>query len=289
MRRFITLIVLAAIALPAHGETVDLGHILSGKVFPLSMSLKELDGNWRRFTATGSDPAPSAYTQMIGLMTSRKGMGAYHYYTKGYTVPATGGETYLVAYSPLTQPFDPSVFTRSEPPELQKLTPDTVLSLSLLNLRSIGSLTDIRPFDLNAEISDGSEGNKDKQSGPANSQESLKAVGLAFLMYTSDHDDVFPPMNDPATARRALAPYAPRIDDGKVDIFVQPDTNRLYIPNKILSKRKHAHIKNPAEMVMFYEGTPDKNGFRNVVYVDGHVKRLSESEWQVAKRQSKIP
>jgi hypothetical protein len=40
------------------------------------------------------------------------------------------------------------------PPTGAVLTPDSELALSLLDLQSIGSLEDIRPFDMNAEISE---------------------------------------------------------------------------------------------------------------------------------------
>jgi hypothetical protein len=86
------------------------------------------------------------------------------YYTKGQTL-TVGGETFLIAYRSrragtnfLQMAMEAEAKGR-EPDFAQlsgagKLTPDTPLSLSLVNVKSIAAIDDIRPFDLNQEIAE---------------------------------------------------------------------------------------------------------------------------------------
>jgi hypothetical protein len=64
------------------------------------------------------------------------GSFATSYYTKGQTV-SIGAETYIVAYSLLSL--------------VDKVSPDMTLNLSLLNLKTIGSMSNIRAFETIAE------------------------------------------------------------------------------------------------------------------------------------------
>jgi hypothetical protein len=64
------------------------------------------------------------------------GTFATTYYTKGQTV-SIGFETYIVAYSLLSL--------------TEKVAPETLLNLSLLNLKTIGTMSNIRAFETVAE------------------------------------------------------------------------------------------------------------------------------------------
>jgi hypothetical protein len=112
----------------------------------------------------------------------------------------------------------------------------------------------------------------------------LKQLGIAAIMYCEDYDEVFPPMKDAATVKKALMPYV------KADqIFIDPRTQQPYQPNTKMSKKQLAAIAYPDRTVLFYEASPAPDGKRGVVYADGHAKRLSESEWAIAKSKSGIP
>jgi hypothetical protein len=103
--------------------------IFGSKGIPTSVRLRELNSSWRAMGTNG--PLELGNFQMI-VNSSAGGSFAATYYTKGETV-TIGSETYIVAYS---------LFTL-----VDKVTPDLPLSLSLLNVKTIGSLSNIRPFD----------------------------------------------------------------------------------------------------------------------------------------------
>ena len=112
--------------------------VLSGTRFPLSLRFRDLDAAWRRVTVGGQTPGARP----------APGVGeADVYYTRGEIV-AVGAETYLVAYRQ-----DPASRARpavgAAPP---RRTLDTLLILSLLNLRASGSLLDIRPVNVQREV-----------------------------------------------------------------------------------------------------------------------------------------
>jgi len=86
------------------------------------------------------------------------------YYTNGRTV-SLGGETFLVAYRHrkpemnLMQMAMESGKSGSEPDFAKmasegKLTPESLLSVTLINARAIGTVSDIRPFHMEQEIAE---------------------------------------------------------------------------------------------------------------------------------------
>jgi hypothetical protein len=146
-------------SLPGTGQSSDLSSVLSGSSsLPLTLTLAQLDSNWRRMTITGDIDFGDG-TQVISALLGSAGVGVY--YTKGQTV-MLNNQTYLVAYQ--TQPrvlnianlmqMMKSAMQTSKPPAPQVLTPQTPLTLSLLNLGTVGSLTDIQPFNLATELAD---------------------------------------------------------------------------------------------------------------------------------------
>ena len=120
-----------------------------------------------------------------------------------------------------------------------------------------------------------------------------------MLQYTQDYDEKLPPMN-PATSFKqmqqgAKRPFAVRADTPvqvrlypytrNLGIFRHPLTLDIYRPNRSLSSRSITTITRPAEVVMFYEGRVGEDRMRNVLYMDGHVARIRESDWaRIAKR-----
>jgi hypothetical protein len=141
------------------GTGTDLSSVLSGSsTLPLSLTLGQLNSQWRRMTITGTFDLGSV-TQTLTSLLGSAGIGVY--YTQGQTV-SVGQTTYLVAYR--TQPNVLNVAgliqaiqtaqASGKPPAAERLTAQTPLSLALLNLQTSGSLTDIRPFDLSRELAD---------------------------------------------------------------------------------------------------------------------------------------
>jgi hypothetical protein len=261
----------------ADGQTLSMSEVLSGKIAPVLLKLEELDSSWRKVSVnSGSD---SGYLQAVASLYG----GASAYFTRGQTI-VIGTETYIIAYKPAAKPFDFTALTRSqEPPKPEKLKATTALWLSLLNLRTLGSLSDIRPFNLEEEIASGPDQKADTAALKSASISNLKQIGLAMLMYSQDYKETLPPMSDAGQTKVKLMPY---VKNEK--IFVQPDTKDLYRPNPALSRKKLADVAAPAETVAFYEPNP-MDGTRGAVFVDGHAKRIPEAEWAKVKKASKIP
>lgn len=293
MRKIVFLLLLMSLVIPACGQTqqsnpTNLKDLLSNQNLQFTVQLKDLNADWTRLNLGGGDAGMGGYMQMISSMF---GGSSNHYFTKGQTV-AFAGETFLVAYAFKSKPIDPSAMMGGKPPVQEKKTQDSPLTISLINLRTCGNLSDIRPFDLNEELAESTAPSvfeeaiseaKDK-SIEATSLSNLKQMGLSLLMYMQDYDEVLPPMGDAAKVKKVLYPY---VKDDK--IFINPITNKPYVPNAVLSLHREAQIESPSQMVVFYEDAPAPDGTRGVAFLDGHAKRIPESEWPKLKKASKIP
>jgi hypothetical protein len=275
--------VAAMVATPAYSQGPDLKDLLSGRNIPLTLKLKDLNADWRRVSIGGAESG--GYSQLLtGMLGSLLGgAGGGGYYTKGDTV-ALGGETYLIAYRTHVKEIDFTALMRgggdAGPPKPEPLTPDTPLTLSLLNLRSVGSISDIRPFNLEQEVA----GTAREQDGQASSARNLKQLGLGLQMYRQDYDEMFPPMPDAATLKPLIMPYLKN-----EAVFVHPETKEPYQPNKTLSRRPESSIEKPAETVAMFEASPDAQGGRTTLFIDGHVKWLKEESFQEALKSSLLP
>jgi len=151
----------------------DFAQLLSGRSHPLSVTLKELSGDWRRITLRGgaaasgnvavnvSGSSEGSTSQNNNMLTT--GGGGQAYVTRGQTVSANG-QTYLVAYILPSTALNLNTLLQAvatkTPPEMQVLTPESSLSLSLLNVRSIASIEDVRAFDMKSEIAQSQEAAK---------------------------------------------------------------------------------------------------------------------------------
>jgi len=295
MRRAVAVFAVAAalafMAQPSRGA--DLSDLLSGKTVPLTMQMKDLTGDWWRMSV--GDRSAMSDVGLFFLAMARGGVGgAGAYYTQGQTM-TLGEQPYLICYQAQPKPLNLARLMESgpEPPKLEKLTPETKLSLSLVNLRAVVSLNDIRPFSLEQEIaaSETEAGAVEEAvavpaaaARKAESLSNLKQMALASLMYANDYNEVMPPLKDPAAIKKLLQPYV-----RNEEIFINPFTKKPYMANAVLSGKKLRHIADPSSMVVFYEDSPAPDGTRGVSFLDGHAKRVTESEWVTLKKASKIP
>lgn len=277
---FLSLAVLARPAACQNGDLkpLDLKDLLSGGSVPLTRALKDLDGSWRSLSVSSPSDAANPATAYLALLSG--GTAPNTYYTQGNVV-TLGTETYIVAYRPKTAKIDFAALMQNggnNLPKPAKLTSGTPLLLSLLNLRTLGSLSDIQPFSLEEELK--SSATNVSEPSIAN----LKQIGLAMTEYTQDYDEKLPPMQSAAAVQKALFPYVK-----KADVFQQPQTHEPYLPNTSLSGRSLASFDNPATMVVYYEAGPGPDGMRAVLFLDGHAKLIHESEWPALKAASHIP
>lgn len=149
---------LALLAVPSAQAERETEQVLAGQVVPLTVTLRELTPEWRRVTIGGAaDASGGGMMGFFAMMFGGGGPAAPNaYYTRGQTVSLAPGEVFLVAYrAPSPQPDMAAMMRQgpgATPPAPEPLTPETQLSLALLNMRTITSLGDIRPFELQREI-----------------------------------------------------------------------------------------------------------------------------------------
>lgn len=296
MMRGVALAMLFLLLLPVSvwaaqvSPTMDFPTALSGTSIRLSMKMSEFDSSWRRVTVTGAQDLASSYAAMSGIPVGT-------HYTRGETV-SIAGETYLIAYSPPpnSAAMGFMMFGRSGA-TVEAVTAETPFALSLLNVRTMSSLSDIRPFDLEAELAAFAEANSRLQSimesrasvgvveaNDDGSLSNLKNVALAAQMFMADYDDKIPPVDTAEAFRKALEEYV-----ASDDVFQDPDTGELYAVNASLQGKSLSAIQDPAVLVLVYQPTPRDDGTRGVGFLDGHVKRVSDEEWQKLKAESGIP
>lgn len=129
----------------------DFAELISGKNLPLTLKLKNLDNNWRRLTVSNQSET-SNWLEIFGAISGALQTGTY--YTKGQTV-TTGSETYFVVYRLQSTQKDLRALVQSDSSTKftpAVLTPETTVTLSLLNLRTVNGLNDLVPFNLQQEI-----------------------------------------------------------------------------------------------------------------------------------------
>ena len=271
---------------PGRSQELSLQEVLAGKTVPLTLTFKDLTPEWRRFSLGGQ-------SDMSSFMRLAMGIGANSdvYYSKGQTF-TVGNETYAIAYRPKIKGTDLLAMMRGNPANVpvpqEKITPDTQLILALLNQRTMGSLMDIRPFDMAQEIAAanaegggaGGPGGQRPAALNAQSMSNMKQLGLGMMMYAQDHNETLPPMQDAASWKKAIMPYIKN-----EDVFVHPGTKAAYVPNPLMNGRHLADIAEPANTIAATEAAPSADGTLAVLYMDGHVKRLSPDQVTALKPQ----
>ncbi|HEY9614070.1 hypothetical protein [Allocoleopsis sp.] len=300
MRRTAIVLALTAV-LSLYGQRTDAAdfeQLLSGSLAPLNVKLKDLDSSWRQISISGQFEMGDLLQTYSNLFGGKGNSGVY--YTQGKTV-TFGGETYVIAYRLVSTSqgvsfrslIESTLGGGSKPSEIDRLTPETSLTLSLLNLRTIGSLNNIRPFNLKEELAASEQAYQyaiasyeKAQLETLNSQvsDNLTTLGSALLKYAEEHNGVLPQLNNSATVESALKEW---VEDQSA--FVHPNTSEPYQFNSSLSGKKLAEIPNPEQLVAFYEATSAKDGSRGVVFLDGRTERISSAQWSKVKQVSDLP
>jgi hypothetical protein len=289
----------------------DFQSLISGQQAPLNKQLKDLDSSWRQVAISGQ-------YEMGDLMKSWSGLfGAVGYnniyYTQGQTVRVSD-ETYVVAYRlPSSgKPLDFKAFfetamgafatgadcSATVSSSTPKITPETDISLSLLNVKTIGSLNDVRPFDLKADLAALEKMERESKAAceqakleqaklmtaSSSDESNLKNLGFALQSYANSHDGKLPNMKNADGVKVALKDFV--TDES---MFVNPETSEPYLPNPSLSGKKLADIANSYSVIAFYEANPAADGTVGVVMLDGFYQRMTPENWQKTKQESKLP
>ena len=282
----LALALLLSLSGAAQAQNSALKALLFSPTTTNALTLKDLNGDWRVMNV-GGDNGGAGGANFMTLWMSMLGGAANPSgcYTKGDTVNV-GGETFVITYRAAVKPVNFMALMGGN--NAQKLTPqepytpDTKLTLSLLNLKTLASFGDIHPFDLQAEIA----AHQPPPPPPATEEsvKNLKQLGIGLMQYVQDYDEALPPMKKYAKTQEVLLPY---IKD--VSVFTNPNTKEPYQANPVLSGAALAKIDSPSETVAFYEGSPAKDGTRAICFLDGHVKRIKETDWPALKAKNKIP
>lgn len=246
--------------------------LLAGKVHPLSITLKEMGTEWRQFTLTGGQNGMTDFVAAMARMRTGHA-GGETYYTRG-DVATCGEETFLVAYRVETGPIDfQAIMEEEEDLPVLPIDPDTVVTLSLLNLRMVGGMESIQPVE---------QARKARLRSVTISN--LKLLSLAIQMYSQDNNGQYPPLDTVEAMKAAIGGYL----GGADEMFIDPLTDEPFQPNKSLSRKKEADIDDPTSMAAIYQRTPGPDGLRAVGFVDGRAKFVNAEEWEKIKKASGI-
>jgi hypothetical protein len=282
----------------------DFQELISGKQAPLTKQLKDLDDSWRQIAISGQ-------YEMADLMkswTSLFGADFYNniYYTQGETVKVNQ-ENYIVAYRLASSGEPMNIFSMFENVmgtmggmtggdcaalvAPKSITSETTISLSLLNLKTIGSLNNVRPFDLETDLAllkkteqQSKEACEQANMAMVESQVSsnLQSLSSALHSYAEQNQDQLPDMSSLEAVESALQEF---VYDSSV--FYHPGTFEPFLVNASLSAKKLSELDT--EIVSFYEATPAADGTIGVVYINGLYQRLSPEEWKAVKEASNLP
>lgn len=298
------LLILAAWPVYVYSQTSSLRQLLSGSDVPTTIKAKDLTAEYRVVKAGDNMELTIMQMRMFDMnpLTALGGV----YYTKGDTVKIND-ITYLIGYRATEDPQELQRRMRDHDPgdnpfEPRKLVAGETLTLSLLNLRTAGSLNDVRAFDPTKDVMSDAEA-KALQINGANqkSVKNLRQLGLALRQYLQDYDETLPPMT-PATSFEqikqfsrtglinrstpvhvVLQPYMRNLD-----LVRHPVTKEIYRPNQSLSFKTESEFDRTYEIAAFYEASPAPDGTRAVAYLDGHVRREQETNWPRIREASGI-
>jgi len=320
MKRFLkskvksTLILLLAFSLSSTVMAKDnapknLYEVLKVRNIPSTIRVDQLTADWRYITFN-AEVTPD-YREMSLL-------------TKGKII-SLGEQQYLVAYHLQRLPSAPNFsaqeylieqwrrdYDRSAPQFLK----DSRLEISLLMLSDNRNFHEIKSFNPHTDVTGAPSMTAINRR---KSLSNLKQIALATFMYVQDYNETLPPMVAARSAdeiresntdsngfspgllppgmkppmpaditattpvQNLLMPYL-----GKKELFLQPTTHRPYLPNYKISQSPESKIDKPNETFLFYEDVPDADGWRCVAYADGHVKALTETQFQQQRKAQDI-
>lgn len=215
------LLLAGALAVPAAAQgqrSVEPADLFSGKGPASTLALKSLDQNWRRVTINGPAELKGGGVGQLagGFLGAMFGGGAPAGPTSApptYTQGATatfGGETFLVVYRPNLKSLDFMALMQAGPagklPAPERLTPDTPLTLTLVNVRSITSMGDFRPFNLQQELDESAKAADEEkrliqqlqQNGPGD----VAAPGVGLEAVDPDAPEKAAPAKKPAPKKK---------------------------------------------------------------------------------------
>ena len=249
-------------------DSVNLRSFLSGTDLPLSLKMRDLNSSYRSFTIARSNDSFLNYMQMVGAM---QGIEFGRYYTTGQTT-VIGGQTYLICYRPQIEPDAAALrnFGHGDPVVPVKPAPDDKISLSLIDLKTAGSLNDVRVFDARRELQTDADGR-------AASVRTLTFLGQGIRQAIQARGGVVPAVAETVDAqtRRNFYPY---VHDERT--WRNPANDEFYTPNPAIAGLRLSNVQNAKYLPAFYESEPSSDGSVAIVFLDGHVERATAARWE---------
>ena len=280
---------------------IVVGQFLDGKT-PLSMRFKELSSDWKRIginVVLDQSDKSRDNNDRFPVEILRETLGARHgvYFTQWKTV-AQNDDTFLVCYR--APDFDDSdiraLFTvkneYSKPNASQFIgtisqwideRPLDFVLLNMKNIKVVGNAQAVNWSQSLERVRAWADGNLSSESSTRlSSRERLQLLANATLRFARDNNDTLPPLDD--SVQTILKRYV--FDE---IWWREPQSDKAFVANAVLSSKKLAHIASPQDMILFYESNADARGNRNAAFLDGSARELNADEWEKHRRGSKIP
>src|SRR5262245_4010043 len=104
----------------------------------------------------------------------------------------------------------------------------------------------------------------------------LHMLSMAISAYADDNEGTLPSMQNIAALKKAVYPTYLREEK----FFRQPDTQEPYRTNPFLSGKRWADVKRYESWMVSVYGVshPDSDNY-DVLFLDGHVRRIPAAEW----------
>lgn len=289
---------------------------------PFRLRLGDLNEQWFTFTASNVVRNDTEYHVGRTIRSFYGGSGTGLYFSQG-RVTRIGENLYLIAYSvtmteaqmlkaveesqegeisaeDIAELMDEEDEDKPIPPtQKERLTPETPLVLSLINLRSIAVMDSIVPYNVaamervNKALHDHAAARYQASISEKNNQDQLtglKMIGSAINVYV-DSENKLPSLENVQQLMQDLKPYlGPDSESYFLRAGKTPASPLAYFePNKRLSKKKLQHFEAYRDiLVVLYEQVADKSGMRSVLYLNGTARRVNQEEWSQLSKVSKI-
>jgi len=116
----------------------------------------------------------------------------------------------------------------------------------------------------------------------ATSLSNLKMISLAILMYENDNDGIVPDLSTAEKMKQKLMPNYINHEG----TFINELNNKPFVFNSNVAGVKLEDIEDPSQVVLVYEDRAVYQHQRAVGFLDGHAKRIDESDWPAIMQKS---
>lgn len=290
------LLVPYALVLAQELSTIDLVKGRYGR-YAAQLKLADLPDDYSAVAITTSQSSPdtmSSIYSLLGMARAGSGTQASLQYRLSQCVWSNGDTVmsmhreFLVTYKVDVDPVQLAMrsgATGVAGANTTDLFPEPQLRINLIALDSVKSVSpspELTKRDLLIAFGRSApgapvEGSADFHAAQASTLSNVKQIGLGMIMYCNDYDDIFPYVEDTATAKVVVAPY---IRNEKIWVTHNPKGGRILF-NMGIAGLSSSSIQLPAETILLFESEAWEDGRRAVCFCDGHGKLVTDLEWKL--------